>query len=93
MSTTSKSSRKVLLTAHAAAREALPESAHRNSPKKLTLHQLFASLALRAFHGVDYRGIEAILIDSPALREAIDMKRVPHITTLHEAEMRLLKFN
>jgi len=52
---------------------------------------LFACLLLKAFHKVDYRGIEAILADSPALREAIDMKHVPHFTTLHKAEMRLLK--
>ena len=91
MSTTSKSPPKVLLAAHAAAKEALPEYAHRNSPKKFTQHQLFACLVLKAFHKVDYRGIEAILADAPALREAIDMKRVPHFTTLHKAEMRLLK--
>lgn len=91
MSTTSKSPRKVLLAAHAAAKEALPEYAHRNSPKRFTQHQLFACLVLKTFHKVDYRGIEAILADSPALREAIGMKRVPHFTTLHKAEMRLLK--
>ncbi len=91
MSTTSKSPRNVLLAAHAAAKDALPEYAHRNSPKKFTQHQLFTFLVLKAFHKVDYRGIEAILADSPALREAIGMKRVPHFTTLHKAELRLLK--
>ena len=73
MSTTRKSPRKVLLTAHAVAKKALPEYAHRNSPQKFTQHQLFACLVLKAFDKVDYRGIEAILADSPALWQAIDM--------------------
>ena len=55
MSTTSKSPRKVLLTAQAAVKEALPEYAHRNSRKKFTQHQLFACLVLKAFHNIDYR--------------------------------------
>ena len=90
MSTTSKSPRRVLRAAHAMARDALPEYAHRNSPKKFTQHQLFACLVLKAFHKTDYRGIEGILTDSPTLCAAIGMREVPHFTTLQKAERRLL---
>ena len=61
MSTTSKSPRKVLLAAYAVAKEALPEYAHRCTPKLYTQHQLFACLVLKAFHKTDYRGSVAIL--------------------------------
>jgi len=95
MSTTSKSPLRVLLTAYATAKEGLSEythrfAAHRYSPKKFTQHQLFACLVLKTFYKIDYRGIVAILADSPALCEAIHMKRVPHFTTLQKAEKRLL---
>lgn len=72
------------------ARDALPTYAHRNSPRKFTQPQLFACLALKAFHKTDYRGIVAILTDSPTFGEAIGMSEVPHFTTLQKAERRLL---
>ena len=90
MSTTSKSPRRVLLAAYAMARDALPDYAHRNSPKKFTQHQLFACLVLKTFHKTDYRGIVAILADSPELCASIGMTCVPHFTTLQKAERRIL---
>ena len=90
MSTTSKSPRKVLLAAHATAKQALPAYAHRCSPKLYTQHQLFACLVLKVFHKTDYRGIVAILQDSPDLAQAIGLQRVPHFTTLQKAARRLL---
>ncbi len=90
MSTTSKSPRRVLLAAYLTAKDGLPEYAHRFSPKKFTQHQLFACLALKAFHNTDYRGIVAILADSPSLGQAIGMSSVPHFTTLQKADRRLL---
>ena len=80
----------MLLTAYLTAKDALPEYAHRFSPKKFTQHQLFAGLALKAFHNTDYRGIVALLADSPSLGQAIGMSSVPHFTTLQKAERRLL---
>lgn len=79
-----------MLAAYAMARGALPDYAHRNSPKKFTQPQLFACLVLKTFHKTDYRGIVAILADSPELRSSIDMKCVPHFTTLQKAEQRIL---
>ena len=88
--TTSKSPKKVLIEAHRTAQRALPAYAHRCSPKKFTLHQLFACLVLKSFLKLDYRGVTALLEDSPHLAEAIGLKHVPHFTTLQKASRRLL---
>ena len=90
MSTTSKSPRKVALAALDVGTEALPAYSHVFSPKKFTQPQLFACLVLKEFFRTDYRGIAVILTDTPGLREAIGLKRVPHWTTLHKASQRLL---
>jgi hypothetical protein len=70
--------------------EALPKYAHRYAPKKFTRPQLFACLVLKRFFKADYRGIEAILKDTPAIRGDLGLKSVPHFTTLQQAERRLL---
>ena len=90
MSTTSKSPRMVLLAAYEVGKDALPPYAHRFSPKKFTQPQLFACLVLKAFWKTDYRGIAAMLDDSPDLRNAIGLTNVPHFTTLQKAARRLL---
>jgi len=76
--------------AHAIARHALPEYAHRCSPKKFTQHQLFACLVLKIFYQLDYRGVVALLEDSQDLREIIELHVVPHYTTRQKAFDRLL---
>ena len=91
MSTTSKSPRRVLLAAYAVAKDALPDYAHRFSPKKFTQPQLLACLVLKEFFKTDYRGIEAILADSPELVRAIQLEGVPHFTTLQKAAARLTR--
>jgi hypothetical protein len=69
---------------------ALPPYAHRYSPKKFTQPQLFACLVLKEFLRLDYRKLSALLIDSPSLCEAIDLKDTPHYTTFQKAARRLL---
>jgi hypothetical protein len=91
MATTTKSTGRVLLVALGIARRCLPAYSHRCSPKKYTQHQLFACLALKDFLNLDYRGVVALLADSPALRAAIGLKETPDFTTLHKASRRLLK--
>ena len=44
-----------------------PDFSHRFSPKTYTGPQLFTCLALKAFFQTDFRGIVAILADSPDL--------------------------
>lgn len=91
MSRTSKSPRKVLVTAWRVAQATLPAYSHRFSPKKFTQHQLFACLVLKAFLKTDYRGLAAHLTDTPTWCEAIELEKVPHWTTFHKAARRLLK--
>ena len=90
MGKTSKSPLKVLQKAHAIGLGAFEQYSHPKSPQKFTQPQLFACLVLKAFFQTDYRGIEEILLDWPALTESIGMKEVPHFTTLQKAEKRLL---
>ena len=91
MSTTCKSPRKVLQAAYVVAKESLPAYAHRYSPKKFTQHQLFACLVLKVRLKTDYRGVTAFLDDLPELQQCIELKKVPHFTTLQKAAVRLLR--
>jgi len=72
------------------ARQSLPTYSHRYSPKKFSQHQLFACLVLKNFLKTDYRGIAQYLKDSPDLAKTIELKRIPHFTTLQKASRRLL---
>ena len=91
MRTTSKSPRRVLLAAFAAAAAALPPYRHRNSPKKFTQPQLFACLALKEFLRLDYRGLACFLEDVGELSRLIGLTVVPHFTTFQKAADRLLR--
>lgn len=90
MSRTSKSPRRVALTALAIGQRILPAYAHRFAPKTFTQPQLLACLVLMRFHKTDYRGIVALLDDNPALCDELGLNRVPHFTTLHKAHRRLM---
>lgn len=78
------------MTAWIVAKLVLPTYSHRCSPKTFTQHQLFACLVLKAFLKTDYRGVAAILCDSPEWRQAIGLSKVPHFTTFQKASHRLL---
>jgi len=91
MSHTSKSPREVARVALAVAKGALPEFAHRFSPKKFTQPQLFGCLVLKEFFRTDYRGIVQVLRDLPDLCQVLGLKAVPHFTTLQKAAQRLLR--
>lgn len=71
--------------------EVLPTYASRFSRKDFTLAQLFAMLVLRQFHKTDYRGIVDILKDHPTLCKDLELKKVPHFTTIQKVECKLLK--
>jgi hypothetical protein len=75
----------------AAGREALPDYSCSKSPHKFTQPQLFAMLVLKQFFKRDYRGTVIWLSKWSELREALELPRVPHYRTLHEAAKRLLK--
>lgn len=84
MSQTSKSPSAVARTAYAAAKVSLPAYTHLKSPKKFTQHQLVACLVLKEFFTTDYRGIAAILEDSSDLQKILELKQIPHFTTLQK---------
>jgi hypothetical protein len=92
MSRTSKSPRGVALEALATARAALPMYSSHFSRHDFTLAHHFACLVLKSFFRTDYRGIAAILGDLPDLCAAMELKKVPHFTTLHKAHARILSF-
>ena len=91
MSTTCKSPRRALQVAYAAAKDALPAYSHRFSPKKFTQYQLLACLVLKEFLKTDYRGVVSLLADCPELCAVIDLRTLPHFTTLQKAADRLLR--
>ena len=92
MSKITKSPKKVARAAYKIAKSTLPRYGHRYSPKKFTQPQLFVCLILKIFLKTDYRGIAAILSDSPDLCKSFDLVKVPHFTTLQKASKKLLRF-
>lgn len=91
MTRTSKSPKAVALVAYRTAQHALPSYAHMKSPKKFTQPQLIACLVLKEFFTTDYRRIMEILNDSSDLRIILELKEVPHYTTLQKAAHRLTR--
>jgi hypothetical protein len=91
MSTLTKSPVVVATRALGAGTLALRRYAHKFSPKKYTQPQLFACLVLKVFFKTDYRGIAQLLTDLTDLRGALELRQVPHFTTLQKACRRLLR--
>ena len=79
------------MVAYAIGCQTLPPYAHRYSPRKFTLPQLFACLVLKEFLRCDYRKLEKTLADSPSWLELVGLKQAPHFTTLHKAAKRLMQ--
>jgi hypothetical protein len=73
------------------ARAALPAYSSKFSKKDFTRHQHVAILALKTFLKAGYRGIVALLHDWSDLRAALELKKVPHFTTLQKAHAGLKK--
>jgi hypothetical protein len=88
---TTKSPLALAKTALAVGKDSLEPYAHRYSPHKFTQPQIFALLVLRQHLRVDYRGLIGMLEDWPTLVEALELKSIPHYSTLCYAERRLLK--
>lgn len=78
-------------TALQVARQAIPAYASKFSKKDFTQHQLLAMLALEQFFKTDDRGIVAYLADLSDLRDTLELKKLPHPTTLFHARKRLAK--
>jgi len=87
---TSKSTLTVAREAMKAGQESLRNYRRRKSPKKFTQPQLFACLVVKEFRCLDYRGMWVLLQEWPELRNILELKKVPHFTTLWAASKRLL---
>jgi hypothetical protein len=83
--TTSKSPRKVLKLAFELAQQTLSPHASRFSRKDFTRPQLFACLVLREHQRKSFRGIEAVLRDSPQWLADIGLAKAPDHNTLCRA--------
>jgi Transposase DDE domain len=90
MDALSKSPIQVGLEALAIGQRCLRPYAHKFSPHTYTQPQLFACLVLKTFFRTDYRGISELLCDFTDLQDALELKFVPHFTTLQKASTRLL---
>ncbi len=89
---TCKSPRKVLREAYELALPLLPTYASSFSRHdSFTEPQLFACLVLREHQKKSYRGIEALLADSPSWLADIELDRAPDHNTLCRAFGRLIK--
>lgn len=71
--------------AYALALDALPEYSCKFSRKDFTLPQLFACLAIREHQKKSYRGLEALLVDSPQWLADCGMTKAPDHNTLCRA--------
>jgi hypothetical protein len=78
-------------TALKVATQALPTYSSKYSRQDFTQHQLIAILVLRQFFRTDLRSMIQWLEDFRELRETLQLKKVPHYSTLSYAERRLLK--
>jgi len=88
---TSKSPRKVLKLAHQLGREILPAYGSHFSRKDFTNAQLFACLVLREHQRKSFRGVEALLVDSPQWLADIGLSKAPDHNTLCRAFDRFMK--
>ena len=82
---TSKSPRKVLKLAYALGVEVLPKYFSPFSRHAFTKPQLFACLVLREHQKKSFRGIEALLVDSPLWLADIGLAKAPDHNTLSRA--------
>jgi len=69
----------------------LPRFGHKFSPQRFALPQLAACVLLKEYRQLDWRGIEAQLELSPALRHALRLTRAPDFSTLWRFAQRWLK--
>jgi hypothetical protein len=80
-----------MLVAHRLASASLPMYSSEFSRHDFTLPQLFACLVLREHQKKSYRGVEALIEDSPQWRADIGLGRTPDHNTLCRAFIQLVK--
>src|SRR4051812_2322792 len=68
------------------AAEAIPVYSSVRSRKDFTMRQHLAMASVRQFLKLDYRGFTTLLGEFSGLRAALELKKVPHYTTIQKAE-------
>jgi hypothetical protein len=91
MRSMTKSPKAVAREAYRLGQAALEPYSNKYSPHRFTQAQLFALLVLKQFFKTDFRGVIQMLHDGGELRQTLELKEVPHYSTLCYAERRLLK--
>ena len=91
MGSMSKSPLAVAQEALGTAKRALPKYSCNVSRRDFTQPQLFALLTLKHFLRLDYRGVIQLVAEWSDLRRCLGLTKVPHYSTLHYAQQRLLK--
>jgi hypothetical protein len=85
-----KSAVRLAREALAVGQAALPRYSGPSSRHDFTQPQLFALLVLRQALRTDYRGLVTLLAEWRELREVLQLRKVPHYSTLCYAAHRLL---
>lgn len=67
-----------------AARACVSQYSYIKSGHDFTQPQLITSLVLRAYLRTTYRGVVELLAETPDVREAMGLERLPHFTTLQK---------
>ena len=91
MPTMTKSALDLARTALSIGTQALAPYSSKFSRRDFIQAQHFAMLAVRQFFQADYRKTTQILSEWSDLREILELKKVPHWTSLQKAHQRLLK--
>lgn len=91
MPTMTKSALDLARTALAIGKQGLAAYSTKFSRQDFTQAQHFAMLVLRQFFKADYRKTTQMICEWSDLREILELKKVPHYTTLQKAHDRLLK--
>jgi transposase len=87
----SKSPLAVAREALAVGEAVLPLYSSPYSPKTYTQAQLFSVLVVRRMLKLDYRGVAELLAEFSDLRKLLKLKKIPHFTSLCQAEHRLMR--
>ena len=87
----SKSLKATVLEAFHTGKTALPSYFHSKSRHDFTSAQLFALLVLRAQLKTDFRGVVCFLQDFPDVLRWLDLRRIPHYSTLCRTAQRISK--
>ena len=78
-------------TAYEVGKKGLDRYSSNKSRHDFTQAQLFAIMILKQFLKTDYRGVAQMLADFAELRDVLELKKVPHFTTVQKAALRLIK--